>query len=197
MKHLIYLAAGSARRFGSNKLLAPYRGRPLFAWGLSALEEAAAGRADCRIWVVSRWPEILRQARALGCGAVNSPESEKGLAHTIRAALENLPPAQGDYYLFAVADQPGMRGETVARLLKAADRGVLAASLWLEDHPGSPTLFSAALRDQLLALEGEEGGRKVLEGCGSQCLRIPAGRAGELWDVDRPQDLEKMEEFSP
>ena len=90
-----------------------------------------------------------------------------------------------------------MEGATVARLLKAADRGVLAASLWLGDHPGSPTLFSAALRDQLLALEGEEGGRKVLERCGSQCLRIPAGGARELWDVDSPEDLLKMEESSP
>ncbi len=194
MNYLIYLAAGSARRFGSNKLLALWQGRPLFVWGLSALEEATVGREDCRAVVVSRWPEILAEARARGCLAVESPRSGEGLSFTIRAALESLPAREEDYYLFAVADQPGLSGRTVARLLEAADRGALAATLWLGDHPGSPTLFSASLRGQLMELEGDEGGRKVLEGCGGRCLRIPAESAGELWDVDRPEDLNTEEQ---
>ena len=34
MNHLILLAAGSSRRFGGNKLLAPLNGKPLYTWGL-------------------------------------------------------------------------------------------------------------------------------------------------------------------
>ena len=41
-KYLIYLASGSARRFGSNKLLFPLEGKPLFLYGLETLAEAAA-----------------------------------------------------------------------------------------------------------------------------------------------------------
>ena len=39
-KHLIYLAAGSGRRFGGNKLLYPLEGRPLFSYGLETLRRA-------------------------------------------------------------------------------------------------------------------------------------------------------------
>ena len=36
-KHIIYLAAGSGSRFGSNKLLCPLEGKPLFRHGLDTL----------------------------------------------------------------------------------------------------------------------------------------------------------------
>ena len=36
-KHIIYLAAGGGSRFGSNKLLCPLEGKPLFRHGLDTL----------------------------------------------------------------------------------------------------------------------------------------------------------------
>ena len=42
-KHIIYLAAGSGSRFGSNKLLCPLEGQPLCRHGLDPL--AGRGRA--------------------------------------------------------------------------------------------------------------------------------------------------------
>ena len=56
MNHLILLAAGSSRRFGGNKLLAPLNGNPLYTWGLSALKEVCRTRGDCTLTVVSRYP---------------------------------------------------------------------------------------------------------------------------------------------
>ena len=37
--HMIYLAAGNSRRFGSNKLLYSFRGLPLYQYGLKQLRE--------------------------------------------------------------------------------------------------------------------------------------------------------------
>ena len=34
---LIYLAAGNSRRFGKNKLLVEWNGRPLYEYGLNTL----------------------------------------------------------------------------------------------------------------------------------------------------------------
>ena len=34
MIYLICLAAGRGRRFGADKLLTPWQGRPLYSWGL-------------------------------------------------------------------------------------------------------------------------------------------------------------------
>ena len=39
---MIYMASGFGKRFGSNKLLASFEGRPLYTYGLSALEKRGA-----------------------------------------------------------------------------------------------------------------------------------------------------------
>ena len=107
MNHLILLAAGSSRRFGGNKLLAPLNGNPLYTWGLSALNEVCRTRGDCTLTVVSRYPEIRDAAQAVGAQAVDSPDSEKGQAYSIRAGLQALGRVgERDFMLFLPADQP-------------------------------------------------------------------------------------------
>lgn len=189
-KHLILLAAGSARRFGSNKLLRPLNGKPLYAHGLAALLEAAKTRPAADVTVVSRTPEILAAARTAGARAVESPLSEQGLSFTIKAALDSLEPlAESDYLLFAVADQPYLTAASVAALLEKAAPPTLGATLCFGDKVGSPTLFSALLAKDLRALEGDSGGRAVLRTLGENCLRVQAGSEKELEDIDLPGQL--------
>lgn len=189
-EHLILLAAGSARRFGSNKLLRPLNGKPLFAHGLAALLAAAKMRPAADVTVVSRTPEILAAARAAGAKAVESPLSEQGLSFTIKAALDALEPlAEGDYLLFAVADQPYLTAASVAALLEKAAPPTRGATLCFGEKVGSPTLFSASLAQDLRALEGDRGGRSVLRALGGECLRVQAESARELEDIDLPEQL--------
>ena len=72
VKHLIYLAAGSSRRFGGNKLLYPLEGRPLFSYGLETLRRAVELRPECELTVVSRYPQILEAARVDGAGELRT-----------------------------------------------------------------------------------------------------------------------------
>lgn len=189
MIYLICLAAGSARRFGADKLRVRWRGRPLYACGLEALAEACAGRADARLFVVTNTPEIAAFARALGAEAVPSPESTLGQSYSIRAGLDALPPLEAeDFLLFAVADQPLLRADTVRRLLDAAKPGVRGATAAAGDRVGSPALFSASLVPALRALEGDRGGRAVLNACPGPVLRVECSPE-ELRDIDRPDDL--------
>lgn len=189
-EHLILLAAGSARRFGSNKLLRPLNGKPLYAHGLAALLAAAKMRPAADVTVVSRTPEILAAARAAGARAVESPLSEQGLSFTIKAALDALEPlAEGDYLLFAVADQPYLTAASVAALLEKAAPPTRGATLCFGETVGSPTLFSASLAKDLRALEGDRGGRSVLRALGGECLRVQAESARELEDIDLPGQL--------
>ena len=184
------LAAGSARRFGENKLLRPLNGKPLYAHGLAALVAAARERPNAGVTVVSRTPEILAAGRAAGAKAVESLLSERGLSFTIKAALDALEPlAGGDYLLFAVADQPFLTAASVAALLEQAAPPTLGATLCFGETVGSPTLFSASLAQDLRALEGDSGGRAVLCALGDKCLRVQAKSARELEDIDLPEQL--------
>lgn len=191
MNHLILLAAGSSRRFGGNKLLAPLQGKPLYAWGLSALDKVCRERGDCTLTVVSRYPEIREAARALGAQAVDSPESEKGQAYSIRAGLQALGRVEErDFLLFLPADQPWITPNTLARLLDAAGPDTWTATAAFGKRVGTPTLFSARLLPDLLALEGDKGGRKLMGRPGQLCLVVEAGSERELDDVDFPEQLQ-------
>lgn len=190
-KHLIYLAAGSARRFGSNKLLFPLEGKPLFRHGLDTLLRCAGERTDCALTVVSRYPQILQAARQAGARAVDSPQSVLGLSYTIHAALDALEPLEAeDFLLFCPADQPWLEAESVARLLDACRPGTAAGTAAFGARVGSPAFFSAALSPQLRALTGDQGGRTVLRALGSRCVQIPLSSSRELEDVDVPPDFQ-------
>ena len=191
MNHLILLAAGSSRRFGSNKLLAPLHGRPLYAWGLSALHDVCEKRGDCTLTVVSRYPEIRKAAQSMGAQAVDSPDSEKGQAYSIRSGLQALGPiGERDFILFLLADQPWITTNTITRLLDAAGPDTWTATAAFGARVGTPTLFSARLLPDLLALEGDRGGRKLMGRPGQPCLVIQAGSERELDDVDFPEQLQ-------
>ncbi len=187
-KHILYLASGSSRRFGENKLLYPRQGEPLFRHGLDLLREVAESREDCTLTVVSRYPEIREAAQTLGVRAVDSPQSDLGVSYTIRAGLEALGAVpEADFLLFVVADQPNLTRRSVERLLDQARPGTEGACLCWEGQPGNPTLFSAKRIPELLALEGDMGGRKVLRR--HACIQVSAGSPEELWDIDTKEDL--------
>ena len=123
-KHIIYLAAGSGSRFGSNKLLCPLEGKPLFRHGLDTLAGLVRARKDCDLTIVSRYGPVLEAAQAAGTRAVDSPDSARGLSFTIRAGLSALSPiSPEDFLLFAAADQPRLGSGTAARLWTPPDRG--------------------------------------------------------------------------
>ncbi len=194
MKHILYLAAGSSRRFGGNKLLTPVNGVPLYRHGLLTLQEVCASRSDCSLTIITRSQEIADDARRLGASVVLSPESENGISYSIRAGIRSLGVlAPEDYLLFAVADQPYLSADTVRRLLDAADRGALCATVAFGERVGNPTLFSAALTEELCALEGDTGGRKILKRHSEACAVIPCTDERELWDVDVRDDVPAMQ----
>ena len=75
---MIYMASGFASRFGENKLLFPFRGKPLYCHGLEHLQEAAGLLADGEgkrpfLAVVSQYREILEAAGEQGLCAVPKP----------------------------------------------------------------------------------------------------------------------------
>ncbi len=182
-KHILYLASGSSRRFGSNKLLHPLDGKPMYLWGLETLNSVAQKRNDCDVTVVSRYKTIRERASFMGFHTVDSPGSEMGISHTIRAGIASLKtPGEDDYLLFMVADQPYLTESSIERLLDLAETGVICGSLSYEGCPGNPTLFSIRLIPELLTLQGDTGGRAVLRQ--HECVYIEANSGKELEDID-------------
>lgn len=185
MIYILYLAAGYSRRYGDkNKLTDLHGGKPLYAWGLDQWQKVTADRPDCKLYVVTCWQEIETVCQKRSIRVVHCADSYRGIAHTIRCGILSLPPlTKEDYLCFSVADQPNLTAGTITNLLDAAAEKPLTACVGHGDEMGNPTLFSAALAEELLQLTGDKGGKSVLRKHPENHIRILCDPA-ELLDID-------------
>ena len=182
----VVLAAGSARRFGANKLTAELRGRSLV---LRALEAVPAERFE-KVVVVTQYPEVMRLAGAFRFAAVHNPHPEEGLSRSVALGLTELRDCDG--VLFCVSDQPLLRRESVAELVdrwRACPDKI--AALGHGGVRGNPCLFPARFFPELMALEGDHGGSTVIRRHEEELLLLEVP-AAELHDVDTVQALEAL-----
>lgn len=181
----VLMAAGQSRRFGGDKLRAVLEGETLLERALEAVPE----EEFCRVVVVGRG-EVLERGAAYGFEAVENSRPEEGLSRTVRLGLERLLDCDG--VLFQVADQPRLRRETVAAL----------TALW-RAHPdkivglshrgirGNPCLFPHRFFRELLQLEGDTGGGKVIRAHTEDLLTMEAPEE-ELFDVDDQKSFDRL-----
>lgn len=214
MIHIIYMAAGNSRRFGSNKLFYELDGKPMYRHMLERLVEikdrynnprgiglskkagkktknTESGSPLIDITVVTRYREILDYCACIpDCHAVLSPDSEKGISYTIKAGImavqEQKKTGMQDYYMFAVADQPYLKSQSVIKLIDKVleNKGDirLVFSLRCGDAVGNPCVFHSSLISQLLSLEGDKGGRSVAKKY--DCVYVDIADERELMDID-------------
>jgi molybdenum cofactor cytidylyltransferase len=198
MIHIIYMAAGNSRRFGSNKLFYELDGKPMYRHLLERLIEIKdrynklkSDSPAIDITVVTRYREILDYCSSIpDCHAVLSLDSEKGISHTIKAGImavqEQKKTGMQDYYMFAVADQPYLKSQSVIKLidkvLENKGNKRLVFSLHCGDAVGNPCVFHSSLIPQLLSLEGDKGGRSVAKKY--DCVYVDIADERELMDID-------------
>ena len=217
MIHIIYMAAGNSRRFGSNKLFYELDGKPMYRHLLDRLIEIKDRYNNSEsynplidITVVTRYREILDYCSSIpDCHAVLCPDSEKGISYTIKAgimAVQEQKKKNGvrqkkqekssgmsqnsaeteEYYMFAVADQPYLKSQSVIKLIDKALKNTggeqLVFSLRCGDAVGNPCVFNSSLIPQLLSLEGDKGGRSVAKK--HDCVYVDIADESELMDID-------------
>lgn len=239
MIHIIYMAAGNSRRFGSNKLFYELDGKPMYRHLLDHLIEikdrynklkntgtnkpldsdemdadtvidtyigtdtglskkpgkktknAESNNPVIDITVVTRYREILDYCACIpDCHAVLSPDSEKGISYTIKAGImavqEQKKTGMQDYYMFAVADQPYLKSQSVIKLIDKVleNKGNMKSvfSLRCGDTVGNPCVFHSSLIPQLLSLECDKGGRSVAKKY--DCVYVDIADERELTDID-------------
>ncbi len=185
----ILMAAGAGRRFGSNKLLAPYRGKPLYA---RALDAVPAEKLRATI-VVSGSGEILAEAERRGFFAVKNDRPEEGVSRTIRMGLERARALGADAAMFMVADQPRLTRESVLALVDAFEKDPhVIRALGNGQRRGNPAIFPGRFFDELCALAGDSGGSEVIRRHEDALALHQVADPGELADVDGAEELKQL-----
>ena len=178
----VLLAAGNARRFGSNKLTAQLDGISLIR---RAMDAVPGGLVTV---VVSQYPEILALAGEYGFAAIYNDAPELGLSRSIRLGLTPLLDCDG--VLFSVADQPWLKRESAEALTALwAQKPSKIAAMAHSGVRGNPCLFPARLYPELLALTLDTGGSAVIRQHEDDLILLETD-AWELTDVDTPAALE-------
>jgi len=191
MIHLCLLAAGNSRRFGSNKLLFPFQGKPLWTYGYEVLK-ACCIPGEIQLHVVTQYPEILEEAGSTG---IFSEDSEKGLSFSIRAVCQACAPVSAnDKLLFLAGDQPFISVDTVKQVLAVSlsveeqDGKPMAACVFDGERTGNPVCFSGLCWPSLMALSGDRGGKFLFQSFPNRIAYVSC-QPEEFKDIDLPSDV--------
>lgn len=183
----IVLAAGGSRRLGRPKQLIDLAGEPL----VRHCARCALAAAHDVIVVVGAQAEAVRAALGgLPVRVVFNARWEEGMSTSIRAAVDALPEdAQG--VLITLADQPFVPVEHLQALVstwRARPRGTVATAH--DDGHGVPAVFPRSRFDDLRALRGDAGARRVLRASAAGVIGIACPQAAI--DIDTEADLERL-----
>ncbi len=187
---IIYLAAGSSKRFGGDKLTADFNGKPLYRTVLDRLIDICAVHKDFEIAVVTKNKKILDEISSFPVKAVYSENSEKGISYSIKAGLCAVP--DSEYYAFFVADQPFLTTETITDFLeKAILSGKKTGCVKCGEESGNPAFFSKTLVPELMALIGDTGGKSIVKKYLSEAFFYSVPEK-ELYDIDTRSQMNAL-----
>jgi molybdenum cofactor cytidylyltransferase len=183
----ILLAAGSASRFGSQKLLAPLvDGRRLVE---AAAANLIAAGAESVVAVARRDSMLTNVLEACGCRVVINERAEQGMGTSIAAGVAATPDASG--WLIVLGDMPSIHVDTIAAIVAALCRGARIAIPVMAGRRGHPVGFSADYLARLRSLSGDIGAREIIKADAAFVEEINVQDAGIFADVDTPEDLNR------
>ena len=181
----ILLAAGAGTRFGGEKLLHSLEDGVAIA--AHAARNLLAATPD--VIAVVRWGDfpLYDMLEQEGCQVTMFQGAERGMGASLAHGVAQARGADG--WIVALADMPRIAPGTIRSVIGALQQGALIAAPVYKGERGHPVGFGAALRDELLKLDGDVGARAVMDRHRESLQLIECDDPGVLFDVDRKSDL--------
>jgi CTP:molybdopterin cytidylyltransferase MocA len=193
----VLLAAGEGSRFGQPKALVELNGQTLAERGVGLLR---AGGADPILVVTGAVPLELD-----GTLTVDNPQWRTGMGSSLRAALQALSEARRGpdigpelgtdigAVVVALADQPLVGAEAVARLIAAYRGGASVAVAAYDGQPRNPVLLAREHWPEVIeTATGDQGARTFLRTRPELVTLVECGDTGRPDDIDTPADLARI-----
>jgi CTP:molybdopterin cytidylyltransferase MocA len=180
----VLLAAGEGSRFGRPKALVELDGQTLAERGVITL---TVGGADPIYVVTGAAPLELDKVHT-----IYNPLWRTGMGSSLRAALRALPP-QVNAVVVALADQPLVGAESVARLIAAYRSGATVSVAAYGGKPRNPVLLAREHWPEVIAAAtGDQGARAFLRSRPDLVTLVECGDIGRPDDIDTSDDLDRI-----
>lgn len=192
----LILAAGQARRFGSDKRQA------LLPHGQTMLDHVIGAYTEVldEVWVVLPPSDAfgLSVCRDHGVITVECPQSHLGMGHSLAAGARSILTThrmtEPEGLIIGLADMPGLSAKHLTCVLSALQRAIteqgehaLAVPVYQGQY-GHPRGFAWGQLEKLTQLSGDQGARKLFDW--SQAEHIELQDPSALQDIDYPEDLQ-------
>lgn len=179
----IILAAGLSRRMGStNKLLMPWRGKPL----LRHVADAALGAKLDDVMVVTGHEAVAVAAVVPDLPQIHAEGFADGMGASLSAGARAA--GAGSNIMILLGDMPLVTTAHINTLLQNTDENRPVVAVSDEGHWGHPVLFPAKFQQALAGLNADSGARHIL--AGADCVTISIGQAA-LRDFDTPDSFKR------
>ena len=182
----IILAAGESKRMGRNKLSLPYKGIPLIQHTFQLVDKIDF--LECIVVISPKNAEdLIGVSFPKEAKIIYNFNPELGQSHSVVLGTKE---AKGGGYLFFTGDQPLLTVEIIEDMLANVSTNKIVFPLKEDNQPSNPTFFGKDFREELLAIQGEVGGRQIREKYPEACHSFAPKDFGELKDMDTMRDLE-------
>jgi len=187
----IVLAAGGSTRFGSPKQLAEWQGQPLLT---RAVKNALAASVDEVILVLGAcYEQCLPLIHHLPVKVAINSAWATGQSSSMQVGLATISPMI-EAVLFMLVDLPQLTSHILNQVITRY-RQTGALLVWPEyaGQRGNPVLFDQTLFTALKQVQGDTGGRPVLQAYQQVAERVIVDTPAILYDVDHVTDLTALQ----
>lgn len=188
-------AAGKSSRFGTNKLTQRIGSLSVIEYVITALRDGGAARV--LVVLSPQNAEILTLIKSIGADVLLLEHATADMRETLQAGLawlaQHLEPPEA--WLMCPADHPAISASVVRDLISAFLSGPSDA-VYIPTYLGQrghPVLLGWAHAEKLLQFSGPGGLNAYLRQ--QPVTELPVCCPGILYDLDTPQDLERIREL--
>lgn len=183
----IILAAGGSRRFGKPKQFLDWKGQPFVR--VVATKALEAGLSPVVVVTGANAEPVEAAVKDLNVIVVRNEEWESGQGSSIRIGIRSLTNVGAS--IFLLVDQPQVTPSILRALVEKHAQGLYPiVAPMVMDRRANPVLFDRVTFPDLLALEGDVGGRAIFHKHSVEYLPWHDDRL--LLDVDTPEMYQRL-----
>ena len=193
----VVLAAGGSTRMGGGtpKQLLRFRGKTLLR---RAVETALAVPVEQVIVVLGNAADrMLPELAGINATVVLNDQWMEGLSTSLRGGLSAVSHDARGVFIYP-ADMPMISPEQLRTLVRRQQQSARPAAVTeLNGVQGVPVYVTRSLFPPLMIQEGDKGGAQYLRGHPELVEAVHFEEQELLWDVDKPEDYERLLELDP
>ena len=176
---------------GTNKLLADLGGKPLIRHGVETLLTSSV--YDVIVVTGNEAEDVRKALHSLDIAFVHNPKFAEGLSTSLKTGL-NAVSLDTDGALICLGDMPLVERRVIDQLVSSFNESA-HHTVCVPTHEGvrgNPVLWGRQHFKALGSLEGDHGGKRLMESLAKEIFEVAVSSKAILLDVDTPQALQEI-----